>query len=104
MQQVTITLNGREVSGHPEMTILELSREAGITIPTICNEPHLSSIGACRLCLVENEQNGALLASCVTPILPVMVINTESPRVMEHRRMIVKLMLASHPDSCLVCD
>ena len=104
MQQVTITLNGREVSGHPEMTILELAREAGISIPTICNEPRLSSIGACRLCLVENEQNGALLASCVTPILPGMVINTESPRVMEHRKMIVKLMLASHPDSCLVCD
>ncbi len=104
MQPVTITLNGREVSGHPEMTILELARESGITIPTICNEPHLTSIGSCRLCLVENEQNGALLASCVTPIVPGMVINTESPRVMEHRRMIVKLMLASHPDSCLVCD
>jgi formate dehydrogenase alpha subunit len=83
---------------------LELARESGITIPTICHEPHLRTIGACRLCLVENEQNAALVASCVTPIAPGMVINTESPRVMEHRRMIVKLMLASHPDSCLVCD
>jgi len=33
-----------------------------------------------------------------------MVINTHSPRVVEHRKAILKLMLASHPDSCFVCD
>lgn len=104
MQSVTITLDGREVSGYPGMTILELARESGINIPTLCYDPHLSSIGACRVCLVENEQSGALLASCVTPIAPGMVINTHSPRVTGHRSTIVKLMLASHPDSCLVCD
>lgn len=104
MQAVTITLDGREVSGHSGMTILELARESGIDIPTLCYDPHLTSIGACRICLVENEQTGALVASCVTPIAPGMIINTHSPRVIEHRKNIVKLLLASHPDSCLVCD
>ena len=104
MQPVTITINQREVSGHAGMTILELARESGINIPTICDHPHLAPLGACRICLVENEQTGALLASCVTPIAPGMIINTASPRVLEHRKMILKLMLASHPDSCLVCD
>jgi len=33
-----------------------------------------------------------------------MVINTASPRVLERRKVIAELMLASHPDSCLVCD
>ena len=86
------------------VTILELGRESGVDIPTLCYDPHLTSIGACRVCLVEDERTGALLASCVTPIAPGMVINTHSPRVIEHRKAIVKLMLASHPDSCLVCD
>lgn len=104
MQPVTLTINTQEVSGHPGMTILELARESGINIPTICHHSKLTPIGACRFCLVENEQNGALLASCVTPIAPGMIINTESPRVLEHRKMILKLILASHPDSCLVCD
>ncbi len=104
MQPVTLTINRQEVSGHPGMTILELARESGINIPTICHHAKLAPIGACRFCLVENEQNGALLASCVTPIAPGMIINTESPRVLEHRKMILKLILASHPDSCLVCD
>ena len=104
MQPITITLNGREVSGHPGMTILELAKESGVDIPTLCHDPKLTSIGACRVCLVEDERNGALLASCVAPIAPGMVINTISDRVIERRKTIVKLMLASHPDSCLVCD
>jgi len=53
---------------------------------------------------VEDERSGALLAACVAPIAPGMVINTHSPRVIERRKAIIKLMLASHPDSCLVCD
>ena len=104
MQPITITLDGREVSGYPGMTILELAKESGIDIPTLCHDPQLTSVGACRVCLVENEQSGALLASCVTPIASGMVINTHSPRVIERRKTIVKLMLTSHPDSCLVCD
>jgi formate dehydrogenase alpha subunit len=104
LQSITITLDGREVSGYPGTTILELAKESGIDIPTLCHAPQLTSIGACRVCLVEDERNGALLASCVTPISSGMVINTRSPRVIERRKTIVKLMLASHPDSCLVCD
>ncbi len=104
METITITLNGREVSGHPGMTILELARESGVDIPTLCHDSHLTPIGACRICLVEDERSGALSASCVTPIAPGMVINTESPRVLERRKTIIKLILASHPDSCFVCD
>jgi formate dehydrogenase alpha subunit len=33
-----------------------------------------------------------------------MVINTDSPAVIENRKVIVKLMLASHPESCILCD
>jgi len=104
LQAITITLDGREVSGYLGMTVLELAKESGVEIPTLCHDNHLSPTGACRVCLVENEQSGALLASCVTPIASGMVINTHSPRVIERRKTIVNLMLTSHPDSCLVCD
>ncbi|MBM4433141.1 MAG: formate dehydrogenase subunit alpha, partial [Chloroflexi bacterium] len=104
METITITLDGVEVSGYSGMTILELAREAGVNIPTLCHDSYLNPTGACRLCLVEDEHSGALLASCVATIAPGMVINTHSPRVLERRKIIIKLMLASHPDSCLVCD
>lgn len=104
MEMITITLDGAEVSGYPGMTVLELAKESGVDIPTLCYDCHLTPSGACRLCLVEEEHTGALLASCVSPIRAGMVINTKSQRVMERRKIIVQLMLASHPDSCLVCD
>jgi formate dehydrogenase (NADP+) alpha subunit len=101
---ITITLDGREVSGHPGMTLLELAGEAGVRIPTLCHDPLLPPAGACRICIVEEERSGAILASCVTPITSGMVVNTSSPRVLERRKLIVEMMLASHPDSCFVCD
>ncbi len=104
MDTITITLNGVEVSGQSGMTVLELARESGVDIPTLCDDPNLAAYGACRLCVVEEERTGALLASCVSPIRPGMVINTKSPRVLERRKILIQLMLASHPDSCMVCD
>ena len=104
MEAITIVLNGVAVSGYPGTSILDLARESGVYIPTLCHDPNLAPSGACRLCLVEDERNGNLLASCVAPISPGMLIKTNSPRVVEHRKKILKLMLASHPDSCLVCD
>jgi formate dehydrogenase (NADP+) alpha subunit len=104
VETITIVLNGVEVSGYPGTSILDLARESGVYIPTLCHDPNLVSAGACRLCLVEDERSGALLASCVAPISPGMVIKTNSSRVVEHRKKILKLLLASHPDSCLVCD
>ena len=77
MQTITITLNGREVSGNPGMTILELAQESNVQVPTLCYDPCLTSIGACRICIVEDERSGTLSAACVTPITPGMIINTE---------------------------
>lgn len=104
LRSVTVTINGLTASGKEGMSILDLAREMGISIPTLCHDPHLEPFGACRICLVEEEKTGTLLASCVAPISPGMEIRTDSPRVLETRRMVLKLMLASHPESCLLCD
>lgn len=104
MGQITITINGCQLGGHDGMTILDVAQENGIAIPTLCHDPSLTSVGACRICLVEDETAGTLIASCVTPVTPGMVVNTQSARVLEARRTVVKLLLAGHPDSCLICD
>lgn len=104
MDTITITLNGLEAKGSAGMTILELAQENGIYIPTLCHDPHLKPVGACRVCLVEDEKSGFLLASCVTPIAPGMKINTASEKVLDARRTVVELLLAGHPDSCIICD
>ncbi len=100
----TITLNGSRVSAREGMTILEVAREQGIDIPTLCYIEDLPPMGACRLCVVEVEGSRTLVASCHTPIVEGMVIHTHSPKVLETRKILIELMLASHPDSCVICD
>ena len=104
MDSITIILDEKEVSGRPGTTILELANEIGVKIPSLCYDSHLSPLGACRVCLVEDVTSGRMIASCVTPIAQGMVINTTSERVLTNRKNVVELILASHPDSCIVCD
>lgn len=101
---INLTINGKNVSGRPGLTILEAARENGIDIPTLCYITDLLPIGACRLCVVEVEGSRTLVGSCHTPIAEGMVIQTHSPKVIATRKVLVELMLASHPDVCLVCD
>jgi NADP-reducing hydrogenase subunit HndD len=101
---ISVNINGRPITAPKGKTILETARENGIDIPTLCFLEGLSPVGACRLCVVEVEGSRTLVGSCHTPIAEGMVINTHSPKVIATRRVLVELMLASHPDSCLVCD
>jgi len=102
--KINLTINGSPVSGREGMTILEVAKENGIDIPTLCYILDLPPIGACRLCVVEVEGSRTLVGSCHTPITEGMVVYTHSAKVLETRRILVELMLASHPDSCLICD
>ena len=104
MSNVTITINGLQLTGREGMTILEVARESGIDIPTLCHRPEFSPIGACRICVVEVEGSRTLVGACHTPVEEGMVIQTHSPKVLETRRTIVELLLASHSGTCYMCD
>jgi NADH dehydrogenase/NADH:ubiquinone oxidoreductase subunit G len=104
MAEVTVTIDGKQVSGREVTTILELAQENGIDIPTLCYLPELPPTGACRVCVVEVEGSRTLVASCHTPITEGMVIHTQSPKVLETRRVIVELLMASHCGSCIICE
>jgi len=104
MDNIKLTIDGSQLSGREGMAILEVAQDSGIDIPTLCYHQSLTPIGACRLCVVEVEGSKTLVASCHTPIMPGMVIHTNSPKVLATRKLIVELLLASHPESCIVCD
>lgn len=86
------------------MSILDAAKENGIRIPTLCHHAHLAPAGACRLCLVEDEKSGRVMASCVTPVSSNMAIRTDSDAIKKHRTNIIRLMMANHPESCIVCN
>lgn len=102
---INIIINGQaiEIEGADSMTIMEAARSKGIRIPTLCYKPFLKPVGACRICLVEIEDNPKLLPACTTPISDRMVIHTNSDRVRKARRAIIELLLIRHPLKCFSC-
>ncbi len=104
MEIITLTINGKKISCTEGKSILQAAEAHGIKIPKLCYHHSLKPYGACRLCLVEDEKSGRLFASCVTPAAPDMVLLSDSPQVIQHRRNIVSLMIAEHPESCIVCN
>ena len=104
MDMVTLTINGQTVRAMKNSTVLEAARAAGIYIPTLCYHSELSHEGACRLCVVEASGARTLVASCVYPVAEGMVVQTNTPKVREARKLIVELLLANHPKDCLSCQ
>ena len=104
MENITLTINGKNLSCPPGTSVLEAAEQNGIKIPRLCYHPDLEPAGACRLCIVEDEKRGRLMASCVAPVAQDMLIRTDTPRVINHRRNIIRLMMAEHPESCMVCS
>ncbi|MDZ7696128.1 MAG: molybdopterin-dependent oxidoreductase [Deltaproteobacteria bacterium] len=104
MEAISLTINGKRVSCPSGTSVLTVAEANGFRIPTLCHHPDLKPFGSCRMCLVEDEKSGRIMASCVTPAAPDMSIQTASPRVLTHRKNIIRLMMAEHPESCVVCS
>ncbi|BAF60827.1 hypothetical formate dehydrogenase [Pelotomaculum thermopropionicum SI] len=103
MADVTLTIDGIQVTVPKGTTVLEAAGKAGIFIPTFCHDPELSRPGACRICVVEIPGARNLPASCVTEATEGMVVYTASPAVIEARKTNLELLLANHPEDCLTC-
>jgi bidirectional [NiFe] hydrogenase diaphorase subunit len=99
----TLRIDGRDCSARPEETILYVARENKIHIPQMCELEGLSTVGACRLCLVEVKGSNKLLPACVTHVEEGMEVTTTSERLDHYRKMIVELMFTERNHICSVC-
>ena len=103
---VNIVINGKHLCVEEGRTILEVAREVGIDIPTLCNHESLPPYAVCRFCIVEVTHRGKTRchASCIYPVAEGMEIQTHSERVLKIRRVLAELMLARCPESDVIRD
>ncbi len=100
MPQISVTLNGKQVSCDTSQTILDVAAAQGVPIPTLCHDPALSPYGSCWVCLVAVQGARGFVPSCATKVADGMVIETESPAVAAARRMALGLLLSNHTGDC----
>lgn len=103
---VTLFIDGCEVNAKEGSSILEVAREKGIHIPTLCYHDAVTPVGACRLCMVEISRNtrSRLVTSCLYPVEEGLVVKTNTERVINLRRVIIELLLARCPNVKAIQD
>ncbi len=96
MKRMELEIDGKKVVAREGMTVLEVAKQSGIKIPTLCYNEELEPYGACRLCLVEVSKNNRtrLVTSCLYPIEEGLVVKTSTEKVVANRKMLMELLLA----------
>ena len=97
---VTLKIDGKKIKAKEETTLLMAARANGIEIPTLCSNDALKPYGACRLCIVEINKGGNTFidTSCTYPVEEGLMVKTNTPRVVEGRKMVIELHLARCPN------
>ncbi len=123
--QVTLTIDGKQVTVPAGMGLVDAAKTAGIDIPVFCHHPKLEPVGMCRMCLVEVGrpmrdratgeivmENGApkiqfmpkLETACTNKAEEGMVVLSQSQKARDGQRGTVEFLLTSHPLDCPICD
>ncbi|TAL11993.1 MAG: 4Fe-4S dicluster domain-containing protein [Chloroflexota bacterium] len=98
---IRIEVDGRIVEGLEGQTILEVCRDNGIEIPTLCYEPKLPGFGACRMCVVEVEGEEHPPISCSRTCDDGMKVQTQTEELRRLRRTNLELIFSDHNAYCL---
>jgi len=102
-KSVNLTINGIPVTVPEGTRILEAAKKVNINIPTLCEHPELCKRALCRICVVECDGRGKLLAACANDVWEGVSIVTGNSRILNIRKTIVELILANHPQECTFC-
>jgi NADH-quinone oxidoreductase subunit G len=110
--EVTLTIDGVEVSVPKNTLVIRAAERVGVQIPRFCDHPLLAPVGACRQCLVEvpDGGNGRPIpkpqASCTITVAEGMVVNTQATSAVADKAQQgqMEFLLINHPLDCPVCD
>ncbi len=100
---VTLKIDERDVSAREDETIIDIARQNGIQIPSLCYLEGLSVWGACRLCMVELKGQTRLFSACSTRVAEGMEVMTDTEKLQRYRKTIVELLFAERNHVCSVC-
>jgi NADH-quinone oxidoreductase subunit G len=124
-KQVTLTIDGVQVTAPEGLVVADAAKLAGIDIPVFCHHPKLEPVGMCRMCLVEigrpvrDRSTGEIVmengepkiqflpkleTACTNKVEDGMVVKTNTEKALDGQRSTVEFLLTSHPLDCPICD
>ena len=103
-QEVTLEIDGNQVTVPKGTSLMRAAVDAGIQVPKLCATDSLEPFGSCRLCLVEIDGRKGFPASCTTSAEAGMKVRTQTPKLQELRKGVMELYISDHPLDCLTCS
>jgi [NiFe] hydrogenase diaphorase moiety small subunit len=102
MDKITINIDGKEIKAKAGQTIMEAAIDAGIYIPHLCYSQELIPGGHCRVCTVM--VNGRPQSACTHPVGDGMVIENDTPELLEERRQLIEMLFVEGNHFCPFCE
>ena len=100
---VNLIIDGKKISVEEGTTILQAALKNGIDIPTLCFLKEINEVGDCRMCIVEVEGRRGFVTSCIQKVEEGMVVKTNSPEIIDARKVVLDLILSNHHRDWLTC-
>jgi len=100
MAKINVKIDDKKYAAEEGKTILEIARENGIDIPTLCHNEEISHTTSCFVCVVKDKNNGKFMPSCSTVATDGMSIDASSAEVKEMRKTALNLLLSEHTGDC----
>jgi formate dehydrogenase major subunit len=101
---ITLTIDGQTVEVQEGTTVLRAAEQLGVEIPTLCDHPHLTPYGGCRLCVVEVQGFRVPVASCTLPAANGMVVQTNTEKIKSARRFVLSMLFSERNHFCPFCQ
>lgn len=102
-EMIKLNIDGKDIEVEKGTTVLEAAKKLNIDIPTLCFLKDINEVGDCRMCIVQIEGRKGFVASCVQKAEEGMIVKTNTPEVIEARKVILDLILSNHHRDCLTC-
>ncbi len=110
MSKVTLIIDGKKITTESENSILIAANSAGIYIPSLCYHPDLKPacegelcMEGCGLCIVQIEGQLEFVRACSTKVAENIIVHTDTDKIREKQRSILRKILEQHPSACLTC-
>src|SRR5246127_2150354 len=96
-KNITLRIDGQEVTVKDGTTILDAAAQLGIAIPVLCHDDRYDPVGVCRMCVVDVGAR-VYAAACVRPCEEGMEVTTKGERLDQHRATLTELLVSDQPD------
>jgi bidirectional [NiFe] hydrogenase diaphorase subunit len=103
MAGINLRIDGRDVEATPGESLMQAAARVGVRVPGLCQFSGVTTVGACRLCMVDVAGTPRPRPACATLATEAMDVTTDSPRLREHRRVLLEMLFAEGQHVCAVC-